>query len=131
MGNRFQNFMAGRNGADRLGMVQIAASVVLNLLARRPGWEKLSLFSSALLVWALFRILSRNLPARQRENALFVTAIPRLRAGFKAWQERQKHRKEYKFYRCVGCSNWLRVPKGKGRIQITCPRCGHRFSRKT
>ena len=131
MGSWFQNFMAGRNGADRLSVAQIAASVVLNLLSRRPGREMLSLLSAALLLWALFRILSRNLPARQRENARFVTALPRLRSRLTAWRERQKHRKDYKFYRCAGCGNWLRVPRGKGRIQITCPRCGHRFSGKT
>lgn len=131
MGNWIRNFMAGRNGLDRLGQVTLLLALVLNLLANMLDAALLSGLSSGLLVWCLFRVFSRNLSRRQAENQRFLTAGSRAGRGLRAWRERQCQRKEYKFFRCSGCGNWLRVPKGKGKIQITCPRCGQRFSGRT
>ena len=128
MGNWLRNFMAGRNGFDQLCLAQLAGAVLLNLLARWTDSVVLSLLGSGLLIWVLFRAYSRNLPRRQAENQRFLTAGSRIRGSYRSWRERQRHRKEYKFFRCGGCGNWLRVPRGKGKIQITCPRCGQRFS---
>ena len=131
MRNWLSNFMLGRNGADQLFLAQIIAAIVLKLLSNMTDMGILSLFSTALLVWALFRGLSRNVVKRRDENQRFLTAGERFRGDVRAWRERFRHRKEYKFFHCPGCSNWLRVPRGKGKIQITCPRCGHRFSGRT
>ena len=131
MGNWLRNFMAGRNGFDQLGLAQLLLALVLNALARLLEAEFLSLLGSVLVVWAFYRALSRNLSRRWEENRRFLTLGSRLRGGIRAWRERRRHRKEYKFFRCSGCGNWLRVPRGKGKIQITCPRCGQRFSGRT
>ena len=131
MRNWLSNFMLGRNGADQLFIAQIVAAVVLKLLSNMTDMGLLSLFSTAMLVWALYRALSRDIPRRGDENQRFLTAGERVRGDVRAWRERLRHRKEYKFFHCPGCGNWLRVPRGKGKIQITCPRCGHRFSGRT
>ena len=131
MRNWLSNFMLGRNGMDQLVMAQVAAALVLQLLSGVMDIGILSLFSNAMLVWAVFRMLSRNISARGEENRKFLTWLRGVRADARAWRERLRHRKEYKFFRCPGCGNWLRVPRGKGNIQITCPRCGHRFSGRT
>ena len=131
MKNWLSNFMLGRNGMDQLVIAQVALALVLQLLSGVLDTGILSLFSNAMLVWAAFRMLSRNLSARSVENQRFLLRLQGFRTDTRAWRERLRHRKEYKFFHCPGCGNWLRVPRGKGKIQITCPRCGHRFSGRT
>ena len=138
MWNRLRAFMAGRNGVDRLVMAQLIAACALNLIAqiivRRSGERLAVLLSGAaavLLVWGLYRAFSRNLAARQRENAAFLRLFSRVKSGASDVKYRAEHSREYKFFTCPGCRNKLRVPRGKGKIQITCPKCGQRFGGKS
>lgn len=131
MRNRLSNFMLGRNGTDQLFIAQLVLAVVLQVLSGVMDMGILSLLSNAMLVWAVFRALSRNVARRREENRRFLERVYRIRADAQVWRDGIRHRKEYKFFRCPGCGNWLRVPRGKGKIQVTCPRCGHRFSGKT
>ena len=65
------------------------------------------------------------------ENQKLLKLLPNLRRALRDGVERRRQRRDYKFFRCPGCHERLRLPRGKGRIQITCPRCGQRFSGKT
>jgi uncharacterized paraquat-inducible protein A len=123
--------MAGRNGIDQLNIAIILAAIVLNFVARFTSLMVLSLLATILLVLAAFRILSRNLAKRRAENYRFVTLWTDARERYAAWRLRRRQAKEYRFFVCPGCKNRLRVPRGKGRLQITCPRCGQRFDGKT
>ena len=80
--------------------------------------------------------------AKEQQVGLIVVGLPRnmdgtegpraeLCRGFAEYRQRRRLRRDYKFFRCPSCRNRLRLPRGKGRIQITCPRCGHRFGGKT
>lgn len=129
--NRLRAYMAGRNGIDQLNIAIFLAAIALNFVARFTGWLALSLLATILLVLAAFRILSRNLAKRRAENYRFVTLWTDSREHFSAWQLRRRQAKEYRFFTCPSCKNRLRVPRGKGRLQITCPRCGQRFDGKT
>lgn len=131
MREKLRNFMAGRNGFDQLCVAQAVAAIVLNLLARLTQRDFFALLSSILVVWMFYRALSRDLGRRQGENLRFLGTGSRIRTDVSAWRTRQKQRREFKFFRCPGCRNWLRVPRGKGKLQVTCPRCGHRFSGRT
>jgi hypothetical protein len=123
--------MAGRNGIDQLNIAILLAAFVLNFVARFVGWLVLSLLATILLVLAAFRILSRNLAKRRAENYRFVTLWTDAKERHSAWKLRRCQSKEYRFFTCPSCKNRLRVPRGKGRLQITCPRCGQRFDGKT
>ena len=131
MMNRLRAFLAGRNGIDGLGYGLLVAAIVVNLLARlvrRDGISALlSFIAAALMVVCVLRILSRNIAARQRENAAFLRLFSRVKSGASDVKYRAEHSREYKFFTCPGCHNKLRVPRGKGKIQITCPKCGQRF----
>ena len=129
--NWLRAYMAGRNGIDQLNIAILLAAVALNFVARFIGWLVLSLLATLLLVLAAFRILSRNLAKRRAENYRFVTLWTDAKERFSAWRLRRHQSKEYRFFTCPGCRNRLRVPRGKGRLQITCPRCGQRFDGKT
>ena len=126
-----QNFMANCYGVDALGHALILSAMALSAVNLLTDWPLLYLASCILLVWAFSRIFSRNLNRRWAENQRFTGFFRRTRAGADAHRERLRQSRDYKFFLCPGCRNRLRVPRGKGKIQITCPRCGQRFCGKT
>ena len=79
----------------------------------------LTLLSYALMIWAIFRMLSRNTYKRYQENRRYLRLL-----------ERMKDR-EHRYYDCPRCRQVVRVPRGKGKISITCPKCAEKFIRKT
>lgn len=134
MFNRLYAFMAGRNGLDRLGIISLIAAIVLKNLAwffRSWLYGALNLVALALFGYTAFRVLSRNVAKRRSENYALIHAMDRLRIWYDHSKTRRSQREQYKFFTCPGCKNKLRVPRGKGKLQITCPRCGQRFSGKT
>ena len=136
---RFRSFlsriMAGRYGPDQLNRtlnIGTLALLVLSLALGRAGIGRLFwLLAVASLVWSTFRSFSRNIPRRQRENAAYLGAVRNLRQSIRDARDRFAQRRDYRFFRCPSCRTWLRVPRGKGRLNITCRQCGERFERKT
>ena len=115
MRTRLNMFMLGRNGVDFLNkhLFRIAAIIAgLNLLFL----GRIGSVPFLIAGYALFRTLSRNLPMRQAEDM-----VARAKYDLSLIH----------ICRCPGCRQVVRVPRGKGRIQVTCPRCGHRFDRKS
>jgi uncharacterized paraquat-inducible protein A len=78
----------------------------------------------------IYRTLSKNIPARQRENAKFIELIQPWKK-FIIKKSRQFQDKDHRYYACPQCHNTLRVPKGRGKIKISCPHCQKEFIRKT
>lgn len=118
-----RNFMAGRYGTDRLNMAILGAGLVASLLSVWSRSAKLNLIffvlSYGLMIWAIFRSLSRNTYKRYQENRRFLQFFVRLK-------DRQN-----RYFNCPKCRQVVRVPRGKGKIAITCPRCKEKFVRKT
>ena len=116
-------FMAGRYGNDKLNNAILGVGVVLCLVSLfiRNSLVKMILTTLAfvLLFWANFRTFSRNTYKRYQENRRYL----RLRDQIKD--------KEYRYYACPRCRQTVRVPKGKGKIAITCPKCEEKFIKKT
>ncbi len=116
-------FMAGRYGTDRLNNLILWTGVILCLASMLIPWPLLSLVVTALaygcMGWALFRCFSRNTYKRGQENRKYTL-----------WRQRRKDR-EHKYFACPKCRQSVRVPKGKGKIAISCPRCREKFTRKT
>jgi predicted RNA-binding Zn-ribbon protein involved in translation (DUF1610 family) len=123
--------MAGRYGPDHLNVAMIVISLVLNLTYSFVGFLPLIFISYALLALALLRMLSRNIGRRRAENDKFIRYWWPVRTKISRRVANVKHRKTHKFIKCQGCGKTLRVPKGKGKLQITCPKCGERFIKKT
>jgi ribosomal protein S27E len=131
MRNWLRNFMIGRYGPDQLYLAMITSAVVLCLISALTRLQVLNLLALLLMALAVARMLSRRIEQRRRENDRFLTVWTPLKYKVKKWFRKQKDRKAYRFFRCPECKNTLRVPKHKGKIQITCPRCGERFVKKT
>ena len=118
-----RHFMAGRYGSDRLNMVILCAGLVASLLSMWIQVVPVNLIfwalSYGLMIWAIFRCLSRNTYKRYRENRWFLQMKDRLK-------DRQN-----RYFSCPKCRQTVRVPRGKGKIAITCPRCREKFVKKT
>ncbi|MCD8192358.1 MAG: hypothetical protein LUD55_06175 [Oscillospiraceae bacterium] len=134
MRNWFYNFMSGRYGSDELSRLLSIVSVVLivlNLIFSNFLGGILWYIALAILVYAYFRILSRNIDKRRSENAAYLRARSRVTDGFRNWRDRSAQRRDYCFFRCPSCKSMLRVPRGKGKIRVTCRKCGTAFEKRT
>lgn len=129
--NRLRAYMAGRNGIDQLNIAVLVMALALNFAGRFTELLIFRLIASIGLVYAVFRLVSRNLSQRRAENYRFIHFPVFLRQLHRSRQDRKQQSLEYRFFTCPDCKNKLRVPRGKGKLQITCPRCGQRFSGKT
>jgi len=131
IGNALSRFMYGRNGMDQLGICMVCLLITLNVLhtvfPRGLVGVILSLSSTVMAVWILFRFFSRNLYRRRAENTVFCSKVwyP-LRRRFTDARN-QTRDKEHRYFTCKRCRAVCRVPKGKGNIVITCPRCGNQI----
>ncbi len=123
IGSWFRRFMAGRYGTDKLNMYILGAGVVLCLLTMFipvPLVDLvLTVISYALLIWAISRTFSRNTYKRYQENRKFLLLLDRVKD------------RQHRHFSCPKCRQPVRVPRGKGKIAIKCPKCGEKFIRKT
>ena len=135
IGNAFARFMYGRNGGDQLGLFMIWGAVTLNIInifvQNDVAYAAVSGVSTVLMVWALFRMFSKNLQKRRAENAKFLSKVwwPLKRRLGNAKQ--QVKDKEHKYFTCPNCRTVCRVPRGKGKIVITCPKCRTKIQGKS
>lgn len=120
-----QRFMIGRNGGDALGWAVLLAGLVCSLISSfAPGVRTLFyLLTMLCLAYSIFRMYSRNVAKRRRENAAFVNF-------FKRFKLRLTDR-EHRYFRCPQCHQTVRVPRGKGKLSIRCPSCQTKFERKS
>ncbi len=133
MGNRVSRAMIGRYGMDELSVALIFVSIVLMVVSYFPKVRFLYIPAILILFWSYFRCFSRNIVKRSRERDVFMRCKGKLQniLWIRLLKRKIKDRKHYKYYRCPGCKALIRVPKGKGRIAITCTRCRHEIIRKT
>ena len=131
-------FMEGRYGADALGRFLSVSGCVIMLLAVIfwSVWNGIlgNLFVSLALLCLILcygRVLSRNISARQKENDRYLQKEHAVYDWFALKRDCFVQRRDYAFFRCPGCGRTVRVPKGKGRIRITCRHCGFSFEKKT
>lgn len=127
---KLQQLMYGRNGADQLSAAAMWAAVMIWTVYLFTSWLPLYLAALALLIYTFFRLFSRNLEKRRAENAKFLNLLWPLRRRLSAFSCRMRD-KEHRYFRCPNCGQQMRVPKGKGRIQVTCRSCGITFEEKS
>ena len=131
MREKLRRFMIGRYGSDGLNQFLSIASLVLLLIATVSRISLFTWLSAAPLLFCCYRTFSRNISKRTEENYKFYTLKDRVDNKFRGLKEQWANRKVYHYYRCPQCRQKLRVPRGRGRIQISCPRCGTQFIKKS
>lgn len=122
VGAALRRFMSGRYGTDPLNMTILIAGVVVSLVGTFVDYPfnlLMTLVSYGLMIWAIFRTFSRNTYKRYQENRKFLQFFDRIKD------------RDHRYFDCPKCRQMVRVPRGKGKIAITCPRCREKFIRKT
>ena len=125
-----RNWMTGRYGADQLGMVTLFAGLILSVFSSFSGWGLLSFLGLILYAITIFRMFSRNIETRRKENQKAITFISQVELKIRQFFRRIKNRKEYKYFKCPHCKQLLRLKRGCGEKGITCAKCGQRFHQK-
>ena len=128
--NAIQRLMYGRYGNDQLNLFLMGPYLLLYLVFIFVRIELLYWVGFALLFITLFRMLSRNIPRRQMENARFMRAAGPLLSWIHLRRTIRRD-KEHVYFKCPGCGQQLRVPRGKGKITVTCRGCGASFQEKS
>ena len=118
-----RRFMMGRYGTDKLNMVILGTGLIISLVSMFVHFAPVNLalmaVSYGLMGWAIFRTLSRNTYKRYQENRKYLMFLQKIKD------------KEHRYYDCPRCRQQVRVPRGKGKIAISCPKCKEKFIRKT
>lgn len=128
--NWLQNLLMGRNGSDQLSMALLLLSLVISLIANGLKQPIISYFGLIPLIFAIFRIFSKSVQKRRMENYKFMMLISPLYSWFTKTSNRIKDRKSHKYLKCPNCKQTLRLPKGKGKVSITCSKCKTKFIKK-
>ncbi|MBR2075761.1 MAG: hypothetical protein IJ977_11045 [Fibrobacter sp.] len=118
----FQRFMMGRYGTDKLNIAILTVGVVVCLAGMfMPALLGLifTALSYGLMFLAIYRCFSRNTYQRYRENSRYLRFLERLKD------------RQHRYFTCPRCRQTVRVPRGKGKIAITCPKCKEKFIKKT
>lgn len=136
MREKFIKFMQGRNGVDNLSRFTMGvafAAIILAIFAGSGSFIGSLLDTIGLLaiVYTYYRILSKDIPKRYEENQKYLQMTEKVRIRFRREKNMMQQRKTHHIYTCPGCGQKIRIPKGKGKIEIDCPKCHTKFVKKS
>ena len=129
--NWLRNFMMGRYGVDKLNIALLILSMVLTFISSITDFAILLYISYIPLFLCIYRIFSRNTNLRIQENYKFLKFYNPAEAWVKKKLNIVKGSKTHKHFKCPNCKQTVRVPKGKGKVNITCPKCSTKFTKNT
>lgn len=126
-----KKIMQGRYGGDQLSMYLLIVSILFTIIGRLSNIQMLGFVGYIPLFIGIFRMFSKDISKRSMENYKFAIFISPIYTKFKKIQNRLKGSKTHKYYKCPSCNTELRMPKGKGKVIITCPKCKTKFEKRT
>ncbi|MDO4518673.1 MAG: hypothetical protein Q4B47_00025 [Eubacteriales bacterium] len=135
MREKFIKFMQGRYGADQLGKFTsgiVIVTLLLTLIIRDYRINSILSFLGLLaLIITYMRMFSKNISKRYRENQEYLAKTAKIRTLFMREKNLMAQRKTHHIYKCPGCGQKIRIPKGKGKIEISCPKCATKFVKRS
>ena len=135
MKEKLIRFMQGRYGVESFSKFLLVAGLVVvfasAMFTDGAAGGILYILGWLLVIYCYFRMFSKNVTKRYGENQAFLAKTSKIRNFFKAQKSMWKQRKVYHIYKCPDCKQKIRIPKGKGRIEIRCPKCGATFIKKS
>ena len=127
---RIARFMYGRCGYDELSRALWIACLVLVIANLFLELAAIAIIETALMIYTIYRMMSKNLVARNKENAAYLKIKRKFDGFFKMMKNRYRDRKTHVYHKCPSCKNTLRLPKVKGEHTVNCPCCHNRFDMK-
>lgn len=131
LNRKVKRFMYGRYGQDSLSSALYVLTLILIVLSGVLNKSGLSLAALIPLAWAVYRCCSKNFEKRRRENTAWRRLTAPIRRAAKLNHAKWADRKTHRYFACPKCREVMRVPKGKGTIEITCRNCGEKYKKKT
>lgn len=128
---KMQQFMCGRYGNDQLSRVYLGITLVLLVLSLFTRRTIFYIAGLALLIYCYYRMFSKNISKMSAQNQKYLNWRYGLAVKRQRFKNHMKERKLFHFYKCPQCGQKMRVPKGHGKICITCPKCKTKFVRKS
>lgn len=128
--NKLINFMVGRYGMDNLNKFLWWCGIAIWFVGFVFGVGVLSKLALAFFIIYVYRLLSKNYNQRYNENQIYLKHTERLRNRVADIKKKHLYKKTHKIFKCPKCKKSLSVPRGKGKIEISCP-CGNKFCKKT
>lgn len=127
---KIKRFMYGRYGGDELSKFLVISSLIIMGLSIFVG-NIAYMISIILLVFSYYRMMSKNTSKRYKENYMYLQTFNKIRGYLNKAKYNMEQRKIYHIYKCPSCKQKVRIPKGKGNITITCPKCKTEFKKKS
>ncbi|MBQ4576940.1 MAG: hypothetical protein IKK22_00935 [Firmicutes bacterium] len=127
MKQKIARFMYGRYGVDQLSRSMMVLVIVLVVLGIFFKTRLIDWASTILLILVYFRMFSRNINKRYQENMKYMVVHNKMMAKYNGWKEAFACRKTHKVFACPGCGQKVRVPRGKGKVKVHCPKCNTSF----
>ena len=124
-------FSYGRHGSDQFSKFLLYDGLGLFFIYAITGIRILYTLSLVMLIYNCFRILSKNHTKRYQENQAYLFYKGKVTSRFALQKRMWNERKTHKFFKCSKCRTVVRVPKGRGKIEITCPKCHNTFVKKS
>ena len=124
-------FLYGRyaeHGIDKLNKLLVILAVIISVINLMLGSFALYIIQSALIFWFLFRLLSRNIPARVSENEALKRLEKKVKTSASIFKRRYNERKTHVYKTCPNCKAKLRFPRVKGTHNACCPKCKKNFT---
>ena len=131
MKQKFQNFMSGRYGVDDFSKALLYATLALCLVSLFTRNRMLNLLLTAGLVFIYYRMFSKNYSRRYQENLWYLRQKDKVMHFFRRQNSLAPQRKTHRIYTCPQCRQKIRIPKGHGKVQITCPQCKTAFIKRS
>lgn len=131
MKEKFIRFMYGRYGMDSLGKFTIAVGLISIVLSSFVRWRFLPVLSWACIIYTYYRMFSKNIYKRSSENQWYLNKTYKVRNFIYKQKQLFAQRKTHHIYTCPSCKQKIRVPRGKGKIEIRCPKCSTTFIKKS
>lgn len=131
MREKLIRFMYGRYGMDKLSKHLIYGAIIVSLVSIFLPFEILYLITLAMMVWGYYRIFSKDHAKRYREAAVYEHFLAKIKKGPNQLKYEMEQRKDYRIFKCPSCKQRMRIPKGRGMVEIRCRKCSAVFRKRT
>lgn len=129
--SKINQFMQGRYGLDQFGKLTVGIALACWIISIFVKSSVFNMVSVALIVYCYFRMFSRNHMRRYAENQTYLKITNKIRSYIQSRKNYIRQLKTHHIYKCPGCKQKIRVPRGKGTISIHCPKCHTDFVKKS
>ena len=123
--------MQGRYGTDALSKFLVIAGVILAVISSAAHIRGLYIVAWVMIIWSYYRMFSKDYGQRSAENRWYLNKTYKIRSKFVSWKNQMAQSKDYHIYKCPSCKQKIRIPRGKGKIEIRCPKCSTTFIKRS